>query len=119
MARRFFDVSVAVCGLVVTSPLLLLAAVMIKISSRGPILYHARRVGRDRRLAGANALNVAAVPERRRQGYHGREFTLYKFRTMRVTPAAGRTDHGPERFPRVPVWSGGCGRRKSMSCRSC
>jgi lipopolysaccharide/colanic/teichoic acid biosynthesis glycosyltransferase len=58
---RALDLIVAGIGLVVTSPLLLLAAIAIKLDSRGPVLYRARRVGRD-----------------------GVEFELYKLRTMRT-----------------------------------
>jgi lipopolysaccharide/colanic/teichoic acid biosynthesis glycosyltransferase len=56
---RALDLIVAGIGLVLTSPLLLLAAIAIKLDSRGPVLYRARRVGRD-----------------------GVEFELYKLRTM-------------------------------------
>jgi lipopolysaccharide/colanic/teichoic acid biosynthesis glycosyltransferase len=56
---RAFDVLVAAAGLVVLSPLLLIAAAAIKLGSRGPVLYRQRRVGKD-----------------------GREFELLKLRTM-------------------------------------
>jgi lipopolysaccharide/colanic/teichoic acid biosynthesis glycosyltransferase len=44
---RFFDIAVAALALVVLSPLLLIAAVAIKLGSRGPVLYRQRRVGKD------------------------------------------------------------------------
>ena len=50
---------VAGIALVVAAPLLAIAAIAIKLDSRGPVLYLARRVGRD-----------------------GAEFELYKLRTM-------------------------------------
>jgi lipopolysaccharide/colanic/teichoic acid biosynthesis glycosyltransferase len=50
---------VASVALLVASPALVIAAVAIKLDSRGPVLYLARRVGRD-----------------------GVEFDLYKLRTM-------------------------------------
>jgi lipopolysaccharide/colanic/teichoic acid biosynthesis glycosyltransferase len=46
-------------GLILFSPLLLLIAVMIKLTSRGPVLYRGERVGRGKRI-----------------------FTIYKFRTL-------------------------------------
>jgi len=57
--RRVLDLLIAGAALVIASPLLLLAAIAIKLDSRGPVLYMARRVGRD-----------------------GAEFELYKLRTM-------------------------------------
>ncbi len=57
--RRALDLVVAGITLVVASPLLAVAAIAIKLDSRGPVLYRARRVGRD-----------------------GAEFQLYKLRTM-------------------------------------
>jgi lipopolysaccharide/colanic/teichoic acid biosynthesis glycosyltransferase len=57
---RAADVAIAAVSLIVLSPLLLVAAIAIKLESRGPVLYRQRRVGRD-----------------------GRIFELYKLRTMR------------------------------------
>lgn len=59
--KRAFDILFAVCFLVVFSPVYLLTWVIIKIVSPGPAIYHARRVG-----------------------LHGKLFTCYKFRSMRV-----------------------------------
>jgi lipopolysaccharide/colanic/teichoic acid biosynthesis glycosyltransferase len=58
-ASRALDVTVAVVVLAVASPLLVLAAVAIRLESRGALLYKQRRVGR-----------------------HGRPFELWKLRTM-------------------------------------
>jgi lipopolysaccharide/colanic/teichoic acid biosynthesis glycosyltransferase len=57
---RAADLAIALLGLVIVSPLLLAAAIAIKLESRGPILYRQRRVGKD-----------------------GRIFDLFKLRTMR------------------------------------
>lgn len=43
--KRVFDILGAAFGIVVFSPLLALAAVLIKLDSRGPALYHSERVG--------------------------------------------------------------------------
>lgn len=59
VAKRGFDLAVGLSMALLASPLLLLAAVAIKATSRGPVLFRQRRVGRDQRL-----------------------FTIYKFRTM-------------------------------------
>ena len=60
MVKRLFDVVCAGAALLVTAPLLGLAAIGIKLTDPGPVLFRARRVG-----------------------YLGREFTMYKLRTMR------------------------------------
>ena len=57
--RRAFDVAVAATALAFASPVLLLAVVAIRLESDGPAIYRQRRVGRD-----------------------GREFDLFKLRTM-------------------------------------
>ena len=59
--KRCFDILFAVLFLIVFSPVYLLTWIIIKIVSPGPAIYHARRVG-----------------------LHGRVFTCYKFRSMRV-----------------------------------
>ena len=45
--KRALDFSAALLGLVLTSPLLLGAALAIKLDSPGPALYHGPRVGRN------------------------------------------------------------------------
>jgi lipopolysaccharide/colanic/teichoic acid biosynthesis glycosyltransferase len=42
---RPFDILVATLALIVLSPVLLIAAIAIKVGSRGPVLYRQRRVG--------------------------------------------------------------------------
>jgi lipopolysaccharide/colanic/teichoic acid biosynthesis glycosyltransferase len=59
MLRRAFDVAVAATALALTSPLLALALVAIRLQSPGHPIYRQRRVGRD-----------------------GREFDVLKLRTM-------------------------------------
>jgi lipopolysaccharide/colanic/teichoic acid biosynthesis glycosyltransferase len=56
---RIFDILIAGLALIVLSPVLLIAAVAIRLCSPGPVLYRQRRVGRG-----------------------GREFELLKLRTM-------------------------------------
>lgn len=56
---RLFDIAVAALALLLLSPFLLVAALAIKLGSRGPVFYRQRRVGLD-----------------------GREFEMLKLRTM-------------------------------------
>lgn len=59
MTKRIFDTVVALFGLMLLSPILLVVAIGIKLGSNGPIFYRGRRVGKD-----------------------GQVFRIYKFRTM-------------------------------------
>jgi len=58
--QRLSHLALSAIGLILASPLMLLAALAVRLSSPGPVLYRQKRVGRD------------GVP-----------FTLYKFRSMR------------------------------------
>lgn len=68
MLKRSFDVLASGVGLIILSPVLLGIAIAVRVSSPGSAFYRARRVGR-----------------------YGKEFTLYKFRSM----VAGADRQGP------------------------
>lgn len=59
--KRCFDVVFALLGLLILAPILVLIAIIIKIDSKGPILFVQGRVGK-----------------------HNIDFDIYKFRTMRI-----------------------------------
>ncbi len=59
--KRAFDVFFAVLGLIVSAPIWVTTAVLVKLSSPGPVLYRQERVG-----------------------LNGRTFELLKFRSMRA-----------------------------------
>ena len=61
--KRLFDICVSAGMILLTSPLWLMAAVGIKLTSPGPVFYPAKRVGKD-----------------------GRLFSMHKFRTMHWRP---------------------------------
>jgi lipopolysaccharide/colanic/teichoic acid biosynthesis glycosyltransferase len=83
--KRFLDVAFSFSLLVAVSPLFLIVIVGIKLSSAGPVFYHARRMARDRRRSACGGEPKGRDAERRQPGgYVGREFTMYKFRTMQV-----------------------------------
>jgi lipopolysaccharide/colanic/teichoic acid biosynthesis glycosyltransferase len=48
VAKRAFDLFFSLAGLLVLSPLLVVLAIAVKASSRGPVLFRQRRVGKDR-----------------------------------------------------------------------
>ena len=78
-ARRALNVVIAALGLVLTLPLMIVIAVLVKLTSRGPILFIQTRVGLDRR-----ALTGAGGNTRRHVDAGGQLFKMYKFRTMQV-----------------------------------
>jgi len=47
MSKRLFDLFFSLGGLLVLSPLFLVLAVAVKISSRGPVLFRQQRIGQD------------------------------------------------------------------------
>ena len=59
--KRVIDTVLSLLALVILSPLLLITAIVIKLSSPGPVLFKQQRLG-----------------------LHGKEFTIYKFRSMAV-----------------------------------
>ena len=72
LTKRILDVTISFFTLLFLSPVLLIVSVIIKIDSNGPVLYRQIRVGRK-----------------------GKEFQMYKFRSMKATAE----EYGPE-------WSG-------------
>lgn len=59
--KRFLDVTASFLGLVLLFPLLLAVSLLIKIDSRGPVIFRQKRIGRN-----------------------GKVFEIYKFRSMCV-----------------------------------
>jgi lipopolysaccharide/colanic/teichoic acid biosynthesis glycosyltransferase len=94
--RRLINVVVAALGLLASVPLMLAVAVAIKLTSRGPVFYTQTRVGLDRR-GGPNDRGHS----RRRADLGGRPFRIYKFRTMRVQPAAAKEVWATPDDPRI------------------
>jgi lipopolysaccharide/colanic/teichoic acid biosynthesis glycosyltransferase len=64
--KRAFDFCIALAGLVLLAPLLLLVALLVKLTSRGPALFRQERLGRDFRAFRINKFRtmVADAPER-------------------------------------------------------
>ena len=63
MVKRLMDIAGSIFGIIVASPVMLLACVAIKLSSPGPLIYKQERVG-----------------------LHNKNFWMYKFRSMEVQP---------------------------------
>lgn len=50
MIRRAFDILVAGCALIASSPVLIVAMIAVRLESKGPSIYRQRRVGKDGEL---------------------------------------------------------------------
>jgi Undecaprenyl-phosphate glucose phosphotransferase len=79
--KRGFDFVAALCALLILAPLLFLIAILVRLTSRGPVLYRQERMGLD-----------------------GRTFHMLKFRSMRVdaesrTGAVWATPNDDRRTP--------------------
>lgn len=77
--KKIFDFVVALILLIVASPIMLCAAIAVKLESKGPALFKQKRPGKDAKI-----------------------FTVYKFRTMRVEiEKNGRLLSNMERMTKV------------------
>jgi lipopolysaccharide/colanic/teichoic acid biosynthesis glycosyltransferase len=78
--RRCFDCSIALCAILISLPLFFAVGLAVLLTSRGPILFRQKRMGRN-----------------------GVEFTLYKFRSMKTGNQSGAriTVSGDSRVTRV------------------
>lgn len=63
--KRLLDIFGSLFGIIVFSPLLLVCAILVKCSSKGPVIFKQERVG-----------------------LHNKSFNMYKFRTMRMQEAS-------------------------------
>lgn len=85
-SRRCLNVTVALVGIALTLPLMVVIAILVKITSPGPILFTQPRVGLDRRWRTRHA----GPDPRRKKDLGGRVFQIYKFRTMTHAPERSR-----------------------------
>ena len=83
--KRAFDILICAVGLIIISPLLLIIALLVRLDSKGAILYSQERIG-----------------------LYGMPFRIYKFRTMVENAEAGGvpqvTHDNDPRITRVGHW---------------
>jgi lipopolysaccharide/colanic/teichoic acid biosynthesis glycosyltransferase len=88
IAKRTIDIVGASVGLAISTPLWIIIPLLVKLDSKGPVLYLQKRVGQNRRSADRRGVLIDG-PERRTHGdrrkrlCHGKPFRIIKFRTMR------------------------------------
>ena len=83
-ARRGVNFLVALVGLILAAPVMLVVALLVRLTSKGPVIYTQTRVGLDRRGEGPYSQN-----RRRLEDVGGAPFRIYKFRTMTVQAENG------------------------------
>lgn len=79
--KRLFDLLCGGLGLIVLSPVLLLCAILVKMSSKGPVFYSQERIGKG-----------------------GKPFRIYKFRSMRTDAEEGIPRLSSSGDPRITPW---------------
>lgn len=87
-ARRALNLGVAAVFLVLALPLMAIIAVVVKLSSPGPVIFVQERVGVNRRRRTGQPplpMRGPSRPDRRRANAGGDLFKMYKFRTMYVS----------------------------------
>ena len=65
LVKRCMDIVGSIVGIIVTSPVMLVMCILIKLTSPGPLIYKQERVG-----------------------LHNKTFWMYKFRSMEIQPEA-------------------------------
>lgn len=76
--KRIIDIMASGCGLLVLSPIFLILAIWIKLDSKGPVFYRQVRVGKN-----------------------GKDFRIFKFRSMVVNADKGSLITVGGRDPRI------------------
>ncbi|MBU8922888.1 MAG: sugar transferase [Bacteroidales bacterium] len=105
--KRGFDLIFSVLAMILVSPLLMIAAIIIKLESPGPVFFAQERIGlnrrrRDRRSrAGECGLNRRADSDRRKSLHAGRPFRIYKLRTMRTDAEESGPKLAQKNDPRI------------------
>lgn len=79
--KRVIDFVAAFFSLIILSPLLIFAAIKVRISSKGPVLFVQERIG-----------------------YKGKPFKMYKFRSMYINAEENGPSLSSDNDPRITPW---------------
>jgi lipopolysaccharide/colanic/teichoic acid biosynthesis glycosyltransferase len=97
--KRVLDIVLSVIALVLLSPVMLVTALVVKLTSHGPAVFSQERVGINRRSNSRRGTRHHYGPERRNKDRrvlinYGKPFKMFKFRTMVIDAEKG-----------TPVWA--------------
>lgn len=81
VTKRVFDILISLMVIVVFSPLYIFTAIMVKLSSPGPVFYKQERIGK-----------------------HGEPFNMLKFRSMYVDAESMGPQLSKDNDPRITPW---------------
>ena len=81
IAKRIFDIVASLMVIIIFSPLYIFTAIMVKLSSPGPIFYKQERIGK-----------------------HGKPFNMLKFRSMYVDSESAGPQLSKDNDPRITPW---------------
>ena len=79
--KRIIDILLAIAGIVILLPLILLTAIMVKLSSRGPVFFSQERTG-----------------------YNQKPFMIWKFRSMQISAEQTGPQLSSNEDNRVTTW---------------
>lgn len=106
--KRGLDLALGTTAFVCFAPLVAMVAVVIKLTSKGPVFVTQERIGLNRRVTDRrSASNGVPQTERRRNGdrriayRHGKPFKMYKFRSMRENAEGAEPVWAVESDPRI------------------
>jgi len=107
VAKRVFDILVASLALAILSPVMLVAALAIKLDSAGSIFFMQERIGLNRRRKDRRTSSVPTNvdprmgADRRKNINAGRPFNIFKFRTMVLDAEKGVPTLARDNDPRI------------------
>ena len=81
ITKRIFDVVASLMVIIIFSPLYIFTAIMVKLSSPGPVFYRQERIGK-----------------------HGKPFNMLKFRSMYVDSESAGPQLSKDNDPRITPW---------------
>lgn len=81
VTKRLFDIVVSLIVIVVFSPIYIFTAIMVKLSSPGPVFYRQERIGK-----------------------HGEPFNMLKFRSMYIDAESAGPQLSKDNDPRITPW---------------
>ena len=92
--KRAFDTFISTALLIITAPIFVIIALLIKIDSRGPVFFTQQRIGQNRRRVDRRELESIGskttfifnrrTGDRRVHDLKGKPLKIYKFRTMKM-----------------------------------